>query len=144
MSSVKAYVQGSLPAGRPPILPSRPRWMDSGACNGTDDPVFFAANDEPERAREAAAQYCNSCPVRVTCLTYALSTKSPGVWAGTTLDQRKALTRSRTRVKCPLCQCEELITVNEHDMCTACGMSWRTERRPAELERDTTDGNDDR
>lgn len=116
-----------------------PRWMNDGACAETHDLVFFDVNDPEKRAQEADERYCRSCPVRITCLAYALKTKSPGVWAGTSEEQRKKLARTRNRAKCPVCLCEKLITVGEHDLCMACAHSWRTEHRPGSTEHQPND-----
>ncbi len=145
---------------RLPVLPPRPLWMDRAACDGTDDPVFFGPGDgehwathaeesgdpttEEDRARDAATRYCDRCPVRVDCLALALKTKSPGIWAGTTLVQRHAMARTRTRLTCPVCKCETLITERECDICLACGLSWKTPRRPPTPELEPTHGDDDR
>lgn len=134
----------SVAPGRAAILPPRPVWMEQAACRGTDDPLFVADTGEAERAEILAERYCNRCPVHVQCLALALKTKSPDIWAGTTLEQRRAMARTRTRLTCPVCRCATLITVDRHDLCVACGRSWRTARRPPELEQDTTDGDDDR
>lgn len=132
-------VKPAQAGGRAPVLPPRPVWMDNAACDGTDDPLFFDPNNEPDRAKEAAERYCDRCPVRVVCLAYAMKTHSHDVWAGTTLNQRKSLARYRTRVKCPVCTCVTLITVDEHELCVACGVSWHVENRPKTVEHDETD-----
>lgn len=131
----------SISPGRAPVLPPRPWWMDLGACSGTDDPLFVADTGEAERAELAEEKYCGRCPVRVQCLALALKTKSPDVWAGTTLAQRTAMARIRTRSKCPVCSCSTLIRIEDHDACLACGRSWRTERG---REGQQPDGDDDR
>ncbi len=145
---------------RLPVLPPRPLWMDRAACDGTFDPVFTGPGDgdhwttrvdatghvitEEDRAQDAAAKYCDRCPVRVDCLALALKTKSPDVWAGTTLIQRNAMARTRTRLTCPVCRCETLITEREYDICVACGVSWKTAHRPPTPEQEPTHGDDDR
>lgn len=136
-------VRPSSQTGREPVLPPNPGWMDQAACNGTDDPVFFESKNEPGKAKAAAILYCNSCPVRVACLAYALKTHSHGIWAGTTMDQRKRLARHRRRAKCPVCTCETMITAEGSEICLACGVSWMIENRPKSTEQDN-DGHDDR
>lgn len=47
------------------------------------------AHDERE---EKAKEICRRCPVRETCLGYALAAREPyGVWGGLTEDERDAL-----------------------------------------------------
>jgi WhiB family redox-sensing transcriptional regulator len=115
-------------------LPRRPQWQDRAACNGGADPVFFPEHESWARAKEVDEKYCRTCPVRVACLGWALKMREHGIWAGMTEDQRRTLIRSRDRKKCPVCTCETLVSVeNEnHDICTACGLSWPTPSRHGE------------
>jgi hypothetical protein len=62
------------------------RWRLDAACRESPTDWWFAT-DKPTRAR--ARDVCDRCPVRATCLAYALDHKSvTGVWAGTTLGDR--------------------------------------------------------
>lgn len=141
---VRVPLRFSSPPARLPVLPQRPVWMDRALCSGTDDPVFFDVSNEPAQAELAEEKYCGRCPVWASCLTFALKTRSRGVWAGTTFDKRQSVARTRKRKSCPACRCVTLISVGRHDLCTACGVSWKTGRGPDELEQETTDGDDDR
>ena len=77
-------------------------WQQYGSCRTTDATVFFPPahfEHKPERlAREAEAKaICAQCPVRLTCLDWALETREPhGVWGGYAESERKQmLTRRR-------------------------------------------------
>jgi len=62
-------------------------WMGRGLCGETDPEAFFA--DGPA---EPAKAVCAGCPVRRTCLAYALTEEIGwGVWGGLTADEREAL-----------------------------------------------------
>lgn len=68
-------------------------WQAEAACRGMDSSVFFSPSDErgpARRDRERVAQdVCRTCPVRLACAAFALSTGQPyGVWGGLTEDQR--------------------------------------------------------
>jgi WhiB family redox-sensing transcriptional regulator len=62
-------------------------WHAEPACSGPDRELFFAADGETfgeHRRREASAKViCAGCPVRVSCLCLALTSRSEfGVWGG--------------------------------------------------------------
>jgi WhiB family redox-sensing transcriptional regulator len=74
----------------------RPDWRDHAACRDADPELFFPDGD----ARAARAQVktakliCRGCPVRATCLTWALASgQQHGIWGGLTEDQRRGLNR---------------------------------------------------
>jgi WhiB family transcriptional regulator, redox-sensing transcriptional regulator len=41
-----------------------------------------------------ATAVCGRCPVRRSCLSYALRTGPGGIWGGTTTDEHRAMRRS--------------------------------------------------
>ena len=46
------------------------------------------------RQAQRAKSFCESCPVRDECLSYALaSEQSHGIWGGTTAEERRELVR---------------------------------------------------
>ena len=60
-------------------------WMERSACKGADLAEFFANDGEavlPERARRTAAQFCDGCPVRQLCKTWAEGMDCEGLWGG--------------------------------------------------------------
>jgi hypothetical protein len=77
-----------------------------------DDEATGACYDHPERdwiffdhgaadeltALEAARAICAPCPIRDACLAAALKGKEAGIWAGTTEEQRRHITRRRSGV----------------------------------------------
>lgn len=66
-------------------------WVVRAACQGTVDDTWFPEAAEPVR-RAAAVGRCVPCPVRRSCLAFALATDQRyGVWGGTTDRQRDAL-----------------------------------------------------
>lgn len=74
-------------------------WREWAKCFGLDDPdaIFFPVSEADEAVN---CQFCNDCPVRDWCLTYALEHPREskwGIWGGLTADQRINLRRSRTR-----------------------------------------------
>jgi hypothetical protein len=113
----------------------KPDWHEYARCKGVDlnefDAVFYPA-DENDAVALAFVQstYCNICPVRGKCLNSAVINKDWGLWAGTTRAMRQAMSRTRSRAKCPLCLSVDLVAVDEYEVCTRCGASWRAESRP--------------
>ena len=80
-------------------------WQYAAACRGEDAAHFFAPNYFEKRrekdAREARAKrLCHVCPVRESCLEYALETREThGVWGGMNETERRGLLRERERAR---------------------------------------------
>ena len=75
-------------------------WRADAQCMGEFASYFFAPGHferKPEKdAREnVARQLCSACPVRATCLEYALRIREPhGIWGGMNeLERRRVLRR---------------------------------------------------
>lgn len=70
-------------------------WMDSASCASADPDAWFPENDGGKhRATNKAIQICDTCPVRVECLTHALEhDERHGVRGGLTERQRAHLRR---------------------------------------------------
>ena len=72
-------------------------WQQHGLCRAEDSAIFFPPahfEHKPEREeREAQAKaICVRCPVRLTCLDWALETREPfGVWGGYSESERKQI-----------------------------------------------------
>lgn len=72
-------------------------WQQHGRCRDTDASVFFPPptfEHKPDReAREAKAKaICAECPVRISCLEWALAVDEPyGVWGGHSEAERKQI-----------------------------------------------------
>lgn len=76
----------------------RPDWMSQAACDGAPPEWFYPPKSErPTKARAV----CATCPVAEPCLDYALTRftnkDDHGVWAGTTVKERRALRAQRQR-----------------------------------------------
>ncbi len=74
-------------------------WQLDGACRREDPSIFFHPEGErgSERARRqsAARAVCESCPVRVPCVTHALAVREPyGMWGGLSEEDREAVYRN--------------------------------------------------
>ena len=67
---------------------SRYDWHDAAACRGLDSEIFFPEKGQPTLRAKAA---CAVCPVREQCLEHALETDAWGVWAGSSLTDRRKL-----------------------------------------------------
>ena len=104
-------------------------WMDQGACNGVSEIDFTPDVEDPRTLEYVRSAWCNSCPVRIECLAYALLYRASGYWGGTDTTERRLLGYARNRVRCPVCRCKALVTTPEgHEICQGCGMSWLSER----------------
>ena len=75
-------------------------WRASAACSDhIDDWLWMEPppSDEPIALAEART-ICGSCPARQDCLEYALADLSlVGIWAATTLNDRRRIVRNRDR-----------------------------------------------
>jgi hypothetical protein len=66
------------------------RKAGSVECEELPD-VFFtqeASREAQKLAEEIAKNMCATCPVKVQCRDYALSTRVSGIWGGTTESER--------------------------------------------------------
>jgi WhiB family transcriptional regulator, redox-sensing transcriptional regulator len=79
------------------VGPAGTAWMSRGACQREDPELFFPlelTRPAPLQRVTAAKAVCGPCPVRRSCLSYALRTGQDGIWGGTTTDERRAMRRS--------------------------------------------------
>lgn len=70
-------------------------WMRRAACRDAGPEVFFA-HGESNQCVEAIKTFCEWCPVRTTCLGFALHNTigdQYGIWGGMLASQRQALLR---------------------------------------------------
>ena len=73
------------------------KWMFKGNCANTNPNAFFP-NDGV--GVEFAKSICESCPVRLLCLEYALKNRiSQGVWGGCSERQRRRIRKERQQLK---------------------------------------------
>lgn len=72
-------------------------WRDLAICSAPDvQEVFFPVGVTGMAAVqiENAKAVCTSCPVRETCLEYAITTNQEyGIWGGTSEEERRVLRR---------------------------------------------------
>lgn len=74
-------------------------WRDKGACLNEDPELFFPVGETGPAVMQAAAakRVCQRCPVRLACLTWALSAGAEGVWGGLDDTERRQLRRESRR-----------------------------------------------
>lgn len=73
----------------------RPEWMRAAACKTVGASLFFATDGGITDAKKV----CEGCPVKETCLEYALShNEQHGVWGGTSERERRRIRRNRKAV----------------------------------------------
>jgi WhiB family redox-sensing transcriptional regulator len=68
-------------------------WRDDAACAGMDTELWFPVSAFPKGAElqrvRRAQEVCGPCPVRISCLAFALRTGQRGIWGGLTEQQRR-------------------------------------------------------
>jgi WhiB family redox-sensing transcriptional regulator len=77
-----------------------PDWRDDAACRDADPELFFPDCDvRSARTQVTTAKLiCRGCPVKVTCLNWALTSgQEAGIWGGLTEDERRRLLRHGRR-----------------------------------------------
>ncbi len=95
MSTADAAGSGAPGGPEPDYTIAKPDWQDRAACRSFPLDLFFTAgsSDIARYDQERAKAVCETCPVRVECLDWALATEEQfGVWGGLTADERRALT----------------------------------------------------
>lgn len=66
-------------------------WQDDAACRNADPAIFFP---ETKHTNIAAEKLCESCPVRLKCLVFAIENKiEHGIWGGHGLTARRRIKR---------------------------------------------------
>jgi len=64
-------------------------WQTDASCRGVDSDLFFPATEEEAGTAKAI---CETCPVRLACLAFALERNERfGVWGGLTEKERAGL-----------------------------------------------------
>ncbi|MFY1679526.1 MULTISPECIES: WhiB family transcriptional regulator [unclassified Streptomyces] len=72
-----------------------PAWQDAALCAQTGADFFFP---EPGSSVREAKRICGLCPIRSTCLEYALERDERfGVWGGLSETERLAIRRESAR-----------------------------------------------
>jgi len=75
-------------------------WMEAAACRDKPTEIFFSHRDDGDQSwpegwsYDEARAICNDCPVRVDCLSYAMThgIKS-GMWGGKSPVERRRIRR---------------------------------------------------
>jgi hypothetical protein len=99
-------------------------WQDYAACAGADFD-FTPVRETSDEADTVRRVWCQGCPVRPACLSYAVLYRLEGYWGGTCTAERRILAYPRNRQKCPVCKCKSLVrTPDDHQVCQSCGLSW--------------------
>lgn len=67
-------------------------WTNSAACVDAPDLDIFFVDERHTKTIEEAKRYCKVCPVKKTCLLFGLTfPNDPGIFGGTTLEERKRM-----------------------------------------------------
>lgn len=67
-------------------------WMKEAACRDSDVNFFPPRGSDSMAYLEQARALCNGCPVRLTCLRFAIAHRIHwGVWGGLSAHQRRRL-----------------------------------------------------
>lgn len=91
-------------------------------CRGLDSDKFFP--EEFEVPDPDIIKLCWSCPIRESCLNWALSHDEVGIWGGLSEYERGLIQRRRHRVRCPDCRSDSVIEEGRFEVCLSCGLSW--------------------
>jgi WhiB family transcriptional regulator, redox-sensing transcriptional regulator len=71
-------------------------WKEDGRCRGLGERVTIVFYPERGGNTKEAKAICKKCPVKQTCLDYALENNmTDGIWGGMTEGERKRLKRQR-------------------------------------------------
>jgi WhiB family redox-sensing transcriptional regulator len=76
------------------LLDQFPAFEEIGHCVYVDPELFHPLEYDVAWKLEQVRPVCAGCPARRECLTYALTHDVDGIWAGTTLDDRRTLQQS--------------------------------------------------
>lgn len=113
-------------------------WVEDGLCRGKEEIFFSPFGPDWTEAK----RICDDCPVRLTCLQYALDTKQlHGTWGGANQLELRfflAVNASETpkrytyKLFCPFCHRRDVETtapaprsgLPELCACLGCGFTW--------------------
>lgn len=100
--------QPALEDSEPVVYAQRESWMKNVPCLGLTH-LFFSRPDDEERPKaergrseriSKAKGLCRSCPVRESCLDWALRIQLPhGIAGGLTYGERRPLLRERAKLR---------------------------------------------
>jgi WhiB family transcriptional regulator, redox-sensing transcriptional regulator len=75
----------------------RTTWRTQAACQAATAELFFPVGRTGDAVGqiEAAKNVCQTCPVRIACLRFALETNhEAGIWGGTSEEERARLRKT--------------------------------------------------
>jgi len=90
---------------KPLVLREPMTWMQHGTCKNAPPDQFF-----PDRTmgktdyKKVIAEYCNVCPVKESCLNFAIDNFELGIWGGTTTKGRVAIRAKMVEERKAQCQ----------------------------------------
>ncbi len=79
------------------VLHAEELWQAKAACRGPQTSLFFPPShferkDDKELRESRAKAICATCPVKRSCLEYAVRIKEPhGIWGGLNEVERRSL-----------------------------------------------------
>jgi hypothetical protein len=117
----------------------RADWQTKAACRDYADAYLDPWDADPHEGKvnATAHAFCRHCPVKRECLLAGLRSDELnnglafGIWGDTAPKQRRAMTRQRYRLACPVCKGDLIITDESAawQACAACGLAWECRRR---------------
>ena len=124
-----------------PVVDARDdAWRGRAACLGHDPDLWDTVEGETPPAE--ALDTCRTCPVQESCLAEALSTvecNDHGLWAGTTVSQRRVLRRRMPRPQPTPTGCGTVAGYSQHsrdgelacESCKEANRRYHRDRRAA-------------
>lgn len=71
-------------------------WMEDAACAQIGPGLFYVGEKAQAREYDAARSVCNTCPVKVDCLEFALEVDDRhGMWGGLSPQEREKVRKQR-------------------------------------------------
>ena len=119
---------GDITGARGTSRGPRPDWRNQAACRQYETTHYdpWEAGPKERKPSHTAATVCSTCPVKHHGVAYH-------VFGGLAPAQRRALTRARQRMGCPVCKGELIISPMGElwQACASCGVTWkRSNRKP--------------
>lgn len=124
----------------------RPEWRTKAACREYNTAYYdpWEAGPRDKKPSHTAAVVCATCPVKRECLLAGLESDKMNhhgvayhVWGGLAPAQRRAIVRAQSRMSCPVCKGQLVISPmgEMYQACASCGVTWkRSNRRPLNVD----------
>ncbi|MQY13555.1 Transcriptional regulator WhiB [Streptomyces sp. RB5] len=76
-------------------------WREEAVCQREDPELFFPIGDTGPMLLQIdeAKAVCGRCPVRASCLAWAMRVQVGGIWGGTTEAERRLMRRPAVRLR---------------------------------------------